>query len=247
MNAKERAHHLSPKRVWERVRTHLLARSGHEVRALCALGLSALAFLTFVHIADEIIFEGEHAVDRVVMQALRDPHNPAQPIGPPWMEDVMRDITSLGSTSVLTLAVAGTVIFLALVRKFALATYVALASIGGTLCVQGLKILFARDRPDFVPGVAQMTSKSFPSGHSSLSAIVYLTLAVLIARELRPLLLKSYVVVFAFAVSALVGLSRIYLGFHWPSDVVAGWTFGCAWALLCWGVAEWFKQRGQVR
>lgn len=223
------------------------ARSAREVQALCALAIGMIAFLIFAHIADEIIFEGEHALDRTIMMALRSPHDAAHPIGPGWMADVMRDITSLGSTSVLTLAVVGTVVFLALVRKFGPAIYVALATIGGTLSVQGLKLLFARDRPDFVPDVAQMTSKSFPSGHSSLSAIVYLTLAVLVARELKPLVLKSYVVLLAMAICALVGISRVYLGFHWPSDVVAGWTFGSAWALVCWAAAEWFEQRGQRR
>lgn len=98
-----------------------------------------------------------------------------------------------------------------------------------------------------VPAVAQMMSMSFPSGHATMSAIVYLTLAALLARELPRLSLKVYVLCMGMLLTGLVGISRVYLGFHWPSDVLAGWALGAGWALVWWGGAEWLeRQRGRA-
>ncbi len=228
--------------VVQRLRAFLVRLSASEVRVLIALGLSAGAILLFLKIVDEIILEGEHALDRTIVLALRTPDH-LHPIGPRWAEDVARDITSLGSTSVLTLAALATIVFLWLTRQHRSALYIAFATSGGTVLVQGLKQVFGRTRPDVVPEIAVMASKSFPSGHATMSALTYLVLAALVARKLPSLVLRSYVMGLAMLVTILVGASRVYLGYHWPSDVVAGWTLGAAWALLCWGVAEWLEDR----
>lgn len=224
------------------LKNFLAKRSGSEVRALVALALAAGGVLVFLKIADEIVFEGEHALDRRLAEIVR-PVGSAHPIGPAWAENVARDITSLGSTSVLTLVAAGVTLFLLLARKSRTALYVAVASLGGTALVQGLKPLFGRARPDLVPEIADLASKSFPSGHATMSATLYLTLAALVARTFEGVALKSYVIGFAMFATMLVGFSRVYLGYHWPSDVAAGWTLGAAWALFCWSAAEWLEGR----
>jgi undecaprenyl-diphosphatase len=82
--------------------------------------------------------------------------------------------------------------------------------------------------------------------HSMMSSVVYLTLAVLLARTMKRRRVKIYLVSAALFLSFLVGLSRVYLGVHYPTDVVAGWAGGTAWALLCWLTAYWLEKRGEV-
>ena len=97
-----------------------------------------------------------------------------------------------------------------------------------------LKALFDRPRPTSCPTWCEVSSSSFPSGHSMNSAIVYLTLGALLARLVRPVAMKLYILAVALLVSFLVGISRVYLGVHYPSDVLAGWSLGLSWAVLWW-------------
>jgi undecaprenyl-diphosphatase len=112
---------------------------------------------------------------------------------------------------------------------------------GGLLLSTGLKLAFHRPRPDLVPYGANVSNTSFPSGHSMLSAVTYLTLGALLARSQPRKRLKAYFLLVAAFLSFLVGLSRIYLGVHWPTDVLAGWTAGAVWAILCWLAARWLQ------
>ncbi|MBP0446363.1 phosphatase PAP2 family protein [Roseomonas sp. SSH11] len=208
--------------------------------------LSAIAILGFAGLAAEVL-EGETlAFDRAVLLALRDAGDPSEPIGPRWFEEVARDITGLGSHVILiglTLAVTG---YLVLVRKRAAALLV-LASIGGgTALSAGLKVLFQRPRPDLVPHAVEVYTASFPSGHAMLSAVTYLTLGAIIAQVEARWRTRGYVLFLAITTTLLVGASRVYLGVHWPTDVLAGWCLGAAWALLCWLVALTLQRRGQV-
>jgi undecaprenyl-diphosphatase len=117
---------------------------------------------------------------------------------------------------------------------------------GGELVSTVLKLFYHRPRPDLVPHGMEVFTASFPSGHAMMSAIAYLTLAILMARVDRNPRVKALVLSLGVSITLLVGISRIYLGVHWPSDVVAGWCVGAAWASLCWFVALQLQQRGEV-
>ena len=216
-----------------------------EAGTLISVILIAGAALLFSELVEMV--QGEpHAFDRWVLLALRNPGDLSDPIGPAWLELVYRDITSLGGAAVLTLMTAIVVGFL-LVDKKRAAAWLVLASIaGGTLLSVILKLVFARPRPDVVPHLVAVSSASFPSGHAMLSAVVYLTLGALLSRVEGPPRVKIYVLSIAVLLTLLIGTSRVYLGVHWPTDVLAGWCAGAAWATLCWRIALALQRRGEV-
>jgi undecaprenyl-diphosphatase len=205
-------------------------------RFLVPILLAAACAWSFIEIADEVV-EGEtRAIDEGIILALRtsDPHDP---IGPAWFEEAVRDLTALGSTLVLSMAVVTVVGFLLLMRHWRAALFTFAASVGGQLASHLLKEFFGRPRPDLIPHEVAVFTHSFPSGHAMMSAVVYLTLAALAARLMDHRRLKLYAMSVAVAFTVLIGVSRVYLGVHWPSDVLAGWMIGAGWALACWLVA----------
>lgn len=165
---------------------------------------------------------------------MREAGDPADPVGPAWLQQVATDITSLGGFTVLTLLVAMVSGFLLLHRRGTAAMLLLATSISAALASTGLKLLVDRPRPDVALHLVGVTSPSFPSGHALLSATIYLTLGALLAREFPAPVLRRYFLGVAGLITALVGLSRIYLGVHWPSDVLAGWCAGALWAWGCW-------------
>jgi undecaprenyl-diphosphatase len=166
------------------------------------------------------------------------------PIGPPWLEEAVRDITALGSSPTLVIAVLAVFGFLALAKAWRPAVFILVASAGGLVVSSVLKELIDRPRPDLVPHGNIVYTASFPSGHSMMSAVVYLTLAALVTRLIERKRLKGYALGVAVILTLLVGVSRVYLGVHWPSDVLAGWAAGAAWALGCWLIARWIGLGG---
>lgn len=199
-----------------------------------------------LELADEVL-EGEtRRIDERLLLVFRADSDPADPLGPDWAEETARDVTGLGGVAVLcfvTLAAAG---FLALQRKGHLAWYVILAVGGGMLLSALLKASFDRPRPDLVPHGQAVYTSSFPSGHSMMSAVTFLTLGALLASAQPNRLLKSYLLGLAVLLTVAVGISRVYLGVHWPTDVLAGWTAGSAWALACWSFARHLRRQGRV-
>ncbi len=119
-------------------------------------------------------------------------------------------------------------------------------SLGATVLNVGLKSFFDRPRPDVVTPLVLATSPSFPSGHALGAAAIYLMLGALLARLQERRALKVFCTAGAGVLTLLVGVSRIHLGVHWPSDVLAGWCVGAAWAIFCWLVAAWLQRRGVV-
>ncbi|TRC96039.1 phosphatase PAP2 family protein [Mesorhizobium sp. WSM4303] len=187
-----------------------------------------------------------HAFDTEILLAFRQAGHPDVPLGPLWLEGAMRDITSLGSSAVVTLIVTAVIVYLLLIRKVGTALFVLVAVAGGQLLSTSIKVGIDRPRPDLVSHLVNETSLSFPSGHAMLSAVTYLTLGSLAARFLPGRTTKIYVLSLAVLTTLLVGVSRVYLGVHWPSDVLAGWCAGFAWAMLCWLAARLLQRRHAV-
>jgi undecaprenyl-diphosphatase len=185
-------------------------------------------------------------LDRAILLALRAPGDVADPIGPPWFERAVADITSLGGYAVLTLLVIGVAAYLLAVGKRGSALLVVGSVGGGAVLSELLKLIFARPRPDFVAHLVEVQSASFPSGHAMLSAITYLTLGALLAQVHEQRHVKALLIGSGVLLTVLVGVSRVYLGVHWPSDVLAGWVLGAAWAYLCWTLARRLQGEGKV-
>jgi len=214
---------------------------------LGALLLIGGALQAFAELADEIEDGETHAFDRRVMLAMREPGSPSDPLGPPWIEFVARDITALGGTAVLVLLTLAALGFLLLNRRWGAAIFLGLSMVGGTLLSNALKSIFDRPRPDLVPHAVEVSSASFPSGHAMLSAVAYLTLGALVAETLPERRFRIYLLLWAVLLTLLVGTTRVYLGVHWPTDVLAGWCIGAAWALACASVAYWMQRRGVIK
>ncbi|HRO14414.1 MAG TPA: phosphatase PAP2 family protein [Paracoccus sp. (in: a-proteobacteria)] len=222
--------------------------TGRAIDRSLAILVAAVAVLLFgfVRIAEEIL-EGEtQSFDVAVLLALRRPGDAAQPIGPVWLQEMIRDFTALGSTGVLSVITLAAVGWLLVSGKRRAAGFVLAAVAGGVILSSLLKLGFARPRPDLVPHSAAVFTTSFPSGHAMMSAIVYLTLGNLLARSQPSVKNKIYLVSLALFLTLLVGCSRVYLGVHWPTDVLAGWAAGACWALLCWLLMARLQAAGQI-
>lgn len=228
------------------LKSRALARLGkHEVGAIIKVFVAAALLLLFGSLAEEVV-EGEtDQLDRTVLMFFRTSGNPSDLIGPDWFEEMVRDVTALGSYAFVIIIVAAAIGYLLLVRKYGLALLLLAAEAGGMVISTLLKELFDRPRPD-LEHAARVFTASFPSGHATLSAVTFLTLGALLTRVTADRKSKLYFMATAVILTIMVGLSRLYLGVHYPSDILAGWCIGSAWALLCWGTATWLQRSGSV-
>jgi undecaprenyl-diphosphatase len=220
-----------------------LTLARREIVPIAVLLGVALPVLGFIEIADEVT-EGEGEVrwfDEGLLLALRT-NDPGDPVGPHWFETSVMDVSALGGFAVLALVTLFAVGYLLVLKRWGEALMLLVATLGGTAISEGLKVGFNRPRPDLVAHIVETTSMSFPSGHAMLSAVTYLTLGALIARTQEKRRLRGYVLGAAILLTLLIGASRIYLGVHWPTDVLAGWCLGAAWALICWVAATWLTR-----
>lgn len=208
--------------------------------------LAAAAVYAFVEIIDEVMEGDSRAFDEWVVLALRSPSDPGQPVGPWWLQPVFVDITSLGGTTVVTLMTLAVLGYLIMDGKRAAALLVLVAVAGGAGLSSLLKLGFDRPRPDLVAHLVEVQTLSFPSGHAMVSAVIYLTLGALLAQVQAHTRLKAYILAVAVILTLLIGISRVYLGVHWPTDVLAGWSAGAAWAIGCWVIATWLQSEGKI-
>jgi undecaprenyl-diphosphatase len=203
----------------------------------------ALLLLAFAYVASGVREGSSAPFDEAVLLALRNPADVSDPIGPIWFEGAVRDVSALGSTIVLGLVSLSVVFYLLMLRQGASALLVTISVLGGLALGNLLKLFYARPRPDLVPPMVDVFSMSFPSGHATMSAVTYLALGALLAETQTSRRRKLYFLSLALLITIGVGLSRIYLGVHFPSDVLAGWCIGAAWAVLVRTIMLWLRQR----
>ena len=218
-----------------------LARlNAYEPLTLIMLASVAGGLFALQRLTSEVL-EGETLrFDEAILLALRQPGDLAVPIGPGWLTHAVGDITSLGGFTVLALMTVLVTVYLLLDRRWPIAIFVFSSVLTGWLASTLLKILIARPRPDIVPHLVEVGDLSFPSGHAMVSAVTYLTLGALLARTQRYRSTRIFAMGAGVFLAVIIGLSRIYLGVHYPTDVFAGWCAGALWALGCWLISKRF-------
>ncbi|MEM5541722.1 phosphatase PAP2 family protein [Sulfitobacter sp. AS92] len=217
-----------------------------EVTTLALMSLSIIAVWTLAELTEEVVAGSTSNLDREILLFLRTPGDLSDPIGPWWVEEIGRDLTALGGVAVLVMTTVVVAVFFMLQRRWSTALYI-LATVGGGIVLSSIaKEFFDRPRPDLVPHGSLVHTASFPSGHSMMAAVAYLTLGAMVARAQKRWALKAYTLAVAVMLTLLVGMSRVYMGVHWPTDVAAGWLGGGAWAVLCLLVARSLAKRGHI-
>lgn len=221
---------------------------GHRIDSRMLIGFLAImaGVFLFLKLGSEIMEGESFAIDRMVLEGLRTSTDRAVPIGPRWLELAMIDITAMGGVTVLTLLTALTAGYLLASRKAGTVLFLVAAIGGGAIVSSILKSGYVRPRPDLVQHLVEVHSTSFPSGHAMNSAITYLTLGVLLARAEKDRRVRIYLMSVAIVLTLIIGTSRVYLGVHWPSDVVAGWCVGACWAALCSIVARALQRAHRI-
>lgn len=209
---------------------------------IIAILLAAAALLGFLSLADEVLAQETQTFDEQVFTAIAGQYEQVSTF---WQE-VGRDLTALGGVTVITLMTAGVTLFLLLRGQWRGAIFVLVSVLGGLAISLILKEVFSRDRPAIFDHRSHTMTASFPSGHSSNSAVAYLTMAILLAKLVNRPTMKGYIFAVGLLIPFLVGLSRVFLGVHWPTDVVAGWLVGLAWGMVVWGVATFLQRRGAI-
>ena len=208
---------------------------------LALLAVTLLAF-AFAHLASEVLEGDTRSFDTALLQAAQ-----AFRLHHPWVTSVMRDLSGLGSAAVLSLFTLATAGYLLLLSAPRTALIVVLSALTGTVANSMLKSVFDRSRPPRDIADHVLPSLSFPSGHASMSALVFLTLGALFATTRVAYRERIYIVSAAAILAGLVGLSRVMLGVHWATDVLGGWAFGAGWAMLWLLLARRFATEDPVR
>ncbi len=207
----------------------------HARRVAVATLLGAAVFIVLAAAVGAGLTAG---IDRAVLLSLRVPGAPDDPLGPHWFEETAGDFTALGGYPLLLAFGLVALVVLVLLKKRSAALFLVGSLATGSLVSTLLKQLFARPRPDLVAHADRVFTSSFPSAHAMVSTVGWLTLAAICIRFIEQPALRRFVLAVALSIAVIVGTSRVYLGVHWPSDVLAGWAVGVAWAGLCWLVAD---------
>lgn len=224
------------KQVWDWI-------AGHERATVLLVAVAAAGMWLFVLVAGDVFAGTTQSLDERLLLALRTTGDASDPVGPHWVEETARDATSLGGILALTLFTAAMAGYLFFKREAWIAVFVLVTIGSGVAASTLMKAQFDRPRPSLVPHETAIYTKSFPSGHSAMSSLVYLTLGAVMARQERTVKARAFLVAVAVLLLGLVGVSRVYLGVHWPTDVAAGWAFGTSWAAVSWLVFRSLERR----
>lgn len=199
-------------------------------------GIASL--LAFCAVSAAVVSGAAEGFDRSVLLAFRNAADVSDPLGPPWFEEAAAELSALGGYTILTLVTAVVAVTLILMKKRQASLFLVLAIAGGSIASTILKFAFARPRPELVAHLDRVFTASFPSGHAMVSMLAWMTLASIAVRFIESHRVRVFILAAAFGLAILIGITRIYLGVHWPSDVLAGWFLGVAWAAFCWLVAH---------
>ena len=203
-----------------------------EARLLLGLIAPVAGTWAFFELADDV-HDGETiGLDKTVLLAFRRAGDLGTPIGPHWLQETARDFTALGGFTVLTVTVVVATILMLIHGRRLQALIFALTVALSQGLAELIKSVIGRARPDLVPQHDLVYSASFPSGHAMMAPVVYLSLAAIVAAGERSVGAKATLILGAVILIIAIGVSRVYLGVHWPSDVLAGWTLGAVIAIV---------------
>jgi undecaprenyl-diphosphatase len=232
--------------ISEKLRTWLARglKNGNANRLPVALiGIFTLGVYGFIQIADEMA-EGEiRNLDETLFMLMRVAGDPSRSIGPAWLQETAVEVTAIGGYPLIVLTLAAVCGFFIVTERYGAALYAVLSVGSGAVLSYSLKQYYARPRPDLVDHLDTVHTASFPSGHALVTTVAYLTLAAIVIGYLETSRARAYVISVAVLVAVMVGVSRVYLGVHWPSDVAAGWALGAAWASFSWLVVHMLQRR----
>lgn len=214
-----------------------------QVWILATVAVAVFCFLKAAALSHSETFA---ATEAEILQSFRSARDPQETIGPVWLRVTAIDLTALGGTPVITLLTVLVCAYFLLRWRWRRAFFVAGAISLGAIFNSLLKALYDRARPDVVPHLTEVASASFPSGHSMMASITYLTLGALLARSTDSRRERVYFYSVSAALTLLIGFTRVFLGVHYPSDVVAGWAGGFAWAVLCSVMALRLEDMGRL-
>ena len=217
---------------------------GHLLEYATEIGIIfiSLGLFGFIKLTEEVV-EGETSgFDQRVLLWFRNSADLSEPIGPAWLEVIVRDITAIGGLLILGLLTIAACGYLWLTQRHKLALFVAVSIPAGSLLNAVLKDFFSRPRPDIVPHATDAALSSFPSGHAMMSAAVFLTLGALLSLSTENKRIKIYILSWSVFLTIIVGISRLYLGVHWPTDIIAGWIAGATWAMLSLLLGHWLMR-----
>jgi len=216
--------------------------SSREIRILLNLFILVTALLVFTYVAKEVVSGESKGFDEMTLNYLRHDGKIMED-EQTWLTGMMIDITALGGTTIIFMITAAVVFYLLIQKQYEFMWLILIATIGGAILSFGLKELFARERPPLIYHLLTVKSLSFPSGHAMMSSVVYLTQGALLAKVQSNKNLRVYILLVAIILVFLIGISRIYFGVHYPTDVLAGWSVGLAWASLCWLAVKYLQKR----
>ena len=214
-----------------------------DLQVFISILIIIIGTTSFIIIANKVSAGATKNFDKWALELFRQTNNPVQSIGNDLVTSAVRDITALGSGTVIILFTLSVLGFLLFQKKYIMVYLILGATIGGGVLGLLLKEIFGRPRPDVIYHLTSATSLSFPSGHSMMSMVLYLSFAALMIRIPYKRAIKIYIISIALFLSIIIGISRIYLGVHYATDVLGGWSIGIAWASFCWLFAHYLEQR----